>query len=487
MDTRLNPAALRAGMAGDRARPRYHFLPPANWMNDPNGLIQWRGQYHLFYQHNPAAPDWGPPSWGHAVSDDLVHWADWPLALVPTPGGPDAGGCWSGCAVDDHGTPTLIYTGVHPQVQCLATSDDGLLTWHKDPANPIVAGPPPGLDVVGESPGFRDPNVWREGETWYMLVGTGIRGVGGAVLLYRSADLRGWEYLGPACVGEGATPSADGPLAATGAMWECPSLFKLGYAHVLLISPQPESLHTYYMVGDYEAGHFTPATLGQTDFGPYFYAALTTADAQGRRLMWGWVKEGRDLVARRAAGWAGVMSLPRVLSLLPGGRLGMAPPPELAALRGEHWARGGQSVAPGDANLLEGVAGDRLEIDVTCDVGSADEVRLGLRCSPGAEEATWLIYQRAAGELSLDQRTSSLAEGVDKSCFVAPLALEGDARLRLRVFLDGSVIEIFANDTICLTGRVYPARADSLRLSLSTLGGVARVESLDVWQMASIW
>src|SRR5947209_10067528 len=110
-------------------RPAFHFLPERNWMNDPNGLIEWQGQTHLFYQYNPhgAFPD--TIHWGHAVSADRVHWQHLPIALAPTPGGPDAGGCWTGSAVDNAGLPTLIYTGVHPQVVCLAASTDGLLTW----------------------------------------------------------------------------------------------------------------------------------------------------------------------------------------------------------------------------------------------------------------------------------------------------------------------------------------------------------------------
>ncbi|MDE2994105.1 MAG: glycoside hydrolase family 32 protein, partial [Chloroflexota bacterium] len=129
----------------DPHRPRYHFLPPSGWMNDPNGLIQWEGRYHLFYQYSPEFGD-VPDShraatlkhWGHAVSDDLVHWEHWPVALTPTPGGPDKDGCYSGCAVDNHGVPTLVYTGVFPQCACIATSDDGLVTWTKHPANPVV-------------------------------------------------------------------------------------------------------------------------------------------------------------------------------------------------------------------------------------------------------------------------------------------------------------------------------------------------------------
>src|SRR5918911_968679 len=125
--------AQRKELDGDAHRPQFHFLPPANWMNDPNGLIQCRGQYHLFYQYNPHAPVHGNIHWGHAVSDDLAHWRHLPIALAPTPGGPDAGGCWSGCAIVQDGVPTLIYTGYVEGVQCpcLATSDDELITWDK--------------------------------------------------------------------------------------------------------------------------------------------------------------------------------------------------------------------------------------------------------------------------------------------------------------------------------------------------------------------
>src|SRR5947209_12491947 len=139
--------AQRKGLLGDPHRPHYHFLPPANWMNDPNGLLQWKGQYHLFYQYNPYAPVHAHIHWGHAASSDLVHWTDLPIALTPTPGRADADGCWSGCAIDHHGTLTLLYSGLlysglHPQAVCLATSADELLTWHYYPGNPVIEGPP---------------------------------------------------------------------------------------------------------------------------------------------------------------------------------------------------------------------------------------------------------------------------------------------------------------------------------------------------------
>src|SRR5438067_1299485 len=122
-------ATVRDRFAADHHRPRYHFLPPSNWMNDPNGVIQWQGKYHLFYQHNPFGPLWSTMHWGHAVSEDLIHWTDLPIALAPTPGGPDEAGCFSGCAVKNGNVPALVYTGTRGekhniQTQCLATSHD---------------------------------------------------------------------------------------------------------------------------------------------------------------------------------------------------------------------------------------------------------------------------------------------------------------------------------------------------------------------------
>ncbi|MBZ0294813.1 MAG: glycoside hydrolase family 32 protein, partial [Anaerolineae bacterium] len=145
--------SIRKQLAADHQRPQYHFLPPSNWMNDPNGLIQWNGQYHLFYQYNPHGPLWGTIHWGHAISDDLIHWADWPIALTPTLGGPDEAGCFSGCAVNHDGVPTLIYTGTRGerhdiQTQCIATSHDGLLTWETYSGNPVLDAVP---DEAGQT------------------------------------------------------------------------------------------------------------------------------------------------------------------------------------------------------------------------------------------------------------------------------------------------------------------------------------------------
>ena len=271
----------------------------------------------------------GPKRWGHAVSADLVHWEHLPIALSPTPGGPDEDGVWTGCAVlDDHCTPTIIYTGVRaagrgrhaPAVQCLATSHDGLRTWRKHPANPVIAGPPEGMDVVG----FRDPQVWREPDGWYQVVGAGIRGEGGAALLYRSPDLVSWEYL---------HPLATGVAAETGEMWECPDFFALGDRHVLLISALGQQL---YLTGRYRDHRLSVEAQGALGYGRSYYAGKSFVDGLGRRILWGWLREERNGGAAEAAGWSGAMALPVALSMQPDGTVGAAPVDELTSLRGRH-------------------------------------------------------------------------------------------------------------------------------------------------------
>ncbi len=466
--------AQRQALANDPHRPRYHFLPPANWINDPNGLIQWGGLTHLFYQFNPNGPFHDAIHWGHAASKDLIHWEHWPIALSPTPGGPDQDGCWSGCAVDNNGTPTLIYTGLEPQVQCLATSVDGLKTWQKHP-QPIISVPPGDLDIVG-SPDFRDPFVWREDDAWLMAVGTGIRGKGGAVLLYRSHNLIDWQYL---------NVLHSGVFAEGGEVWECPNLFGLGDRHVLLVSEQPEFKHTYYQLGTYEAHRFVPACTGKTDHGCYFYAALTLEDAQKRRLMWGWLKEGRKEASQRRAGWSGMMSLPRVLRVEEDA-LEMSPAHELEALRDERWSIEAVTLAPGSRSLVWNEADNAYELYLEVEFSPDAVFALTLCASPDEREKTVIRYDATSDIVTLDALQSSLQPDTEPER-VSVRHARTSATVCLRVFVDRSVIETFIDKRTCITSRVYPTLPTSSEIWLECLKGSVNLEDLTVWRMRSIW
>jgi beta-fructofuranosidase len=468
----------RERLAADAHRPRYHFLPPSNWMNDPNGLIQWRGQYHLFYQFNPHAPVWGSIHWGHAISDDLVHWRDLPIALEPTPGGVDEHGVFSGCAVDDDGVPTLLYTGVRqpavgPRVElpCLATSSDAeLRTWQKYSQNPVIVSPPLNVDVLG----FRDHSVWKEDGAWYQLIGSGIRDAGGTALLYRSPDLRHWAYVHPILIGDSSQ---------TGEMWECPDLFRVGDEHALVVSPIPMRKALYFL-GSFDDHRFNPRSQAVLDAGGYLYAPQSFADAQGRRIMFGWLWEGRAESAQRAAGWAGVMCLPRVLGPRTDSRLGMQPAPELKSLRRQHTSV--RDVAL-ESRMGVDARGAALEIAVEIAPTSAAQIGIRVRCSPDGAEQTAIVYDTASDRLSIDRQRSSLDPSVQREEHGVRLGLAAAEPLRLDVFVDHSVVEVFANGHTCLASRIYPTRPDSLDVELFALSGAARLLALDVWEMAAVW
>ena len=476
------PPAERA--AGDPHRPVYHFLPPANWLNDPNGLMHWQGQYHLFYQHNPHGPFHATMHWAHAVSEDLVHWQHLPIALAPEPGTADEDGCWSGSAVDNEGVPTLIYSGNRDGVQraCLATSSDGLLTWQKHPGNPVIAEPPPDLHLVA----FRDHSVWREDGAWYQVIGAGLEGQGGATLLYRSADLQTWEYLHPLLVGDLRRFE---PLW-TASMWECPDFFALDGRHVLIVSVwDTGQLHySAAMVGSYRDHHLVPEVEHKLDYGDrHFYAPQSFTDAQGRRIVFGWVHEGRGAQEQLASGWSGVMSLPRVLSLGANGHVCMRPAPELDALRGEQTRCGPITVPAGEVVDHPDVSGDSIELRVDMAPGRDGSCGIIVRRSPDGAEETRIAYDGAQQQLIVDRTRSSLDLGTDHNPHAAPLTLEPGEPLRLRIFLDRSVLEIFANERVSITTRIYQARTDSLGVALVAEGADARLEALDAWQMRSIW
>jgi beta-fructofuranosidase len=474
--------ALQQRLAHDPHRPQYHFLPKANWVNDPNGPIFWKGYCHLFYQYSATVYPQGPKYWGHARSKDMVYWEHLPMALAPTPGGPDKDGCWSGSAFINAGVPTLVYTGVFPQVQCLATSDDDMTTWKKFSGNPVVASPPAGLAVTG----FRDPSIWREGDDWLMTVGAGFQGQGGAVLLYSSKDLAHWDYLHPLFTAppferrDPASPNRYEPNGA-GDMWECPDFFPLGSKHVLLVSAQGR---VHYFVGTYSDRKFHADSQGLIDGSGLHYASKCFEDHQGRRILWGWVRESRSKTAQNAAGWSGAISLPRVLSIDSDGSLRMDPLPELARLRARHHRLANVDVS--GFLPAPNIQGDSLEIQLAMDPGGAKESGISVRRSPDAAEETTISYDAASQTVVFITGRSSLSPDAGGGTYRAALQLNPGEPLRLTIFLDGSVVEVFANGRTCLTGRMYPTRSDSQGVGVFAREGRARVESLDAYEMKPI-
>jgi len=487
-------------MAHDPHRPGYHFLPPRNWMNDPNGLMQFNGRYHLFYQHNPDAPVPFKVRWGHAVSDDLVRWRHLPHALEPTPEGYDKDGTWSGCAVNHNGVPTIFYTGVFPEVQCVATPadlrDPDLVRWNKHPGNPVIAGHPPGLDHDG----FRDPCVFRHGDQWLMALGSGLKAspekgavqspesgvqsregkaeampARGCVLLYRSLDLLKWDYVGILAKGDGNT----------GTTWECPNFFPLGDRWVLTVAFMPLGRNGIF-TGDFDGTRFHARTMSELDQGGCFYAPQVFADERGRRIMFGWLWERRSKELVETAGWAGVQTLPRQLSLGGDGTLRYAPVEEVASLRGEQEVISNVTLGATPHELK--TADDMMEIDV--EFAPPTPSTLGsqgllVRRSLASGEVTRIEYDRTESMLMLDNTPSSLEPGTHRDARRTRLVLAPNEPLRLRVFIDRSVIEVYANERACLTGRVYPNASDATGAAVFGPPGV-RVTRCEAWRICGI-
>lgn len=461
----------------DPFRPNSHFAPPSGWMNDPNGVIQWRGRYHLFYQHNPDGPEPKDIHWGHAVSDDLVSWRHLPIALAPSPGGPDEDGCWSGCSVVRNGVPYIMYTGVRGGAQspCLARTEDleFLTSWRKYRGNPVIASPPKDLETIA----FRDHTVWVEEGRFHQLIGSGVAGRGGAVLHYRSTDLVDWEYLGPFLTAAVST------LENAGVIWECPDFFPLGDRHVLVVSVIDDSRRrAEYIVGSYDKGRFTPEVTGTVDAGDHFYAPQSMTDANGRRLMWGWLRERPDELASHHPTRIGVMSSPRVLSLTNDNHLRSQPAPELGKLRGAHWRRGRAVLDDGRALVLAEVSGETIEVEARIDFGDSSAIELVLSLAPPLREAIVVRIDRRAGVLGIDHVTEARVWPGPRTS----LRKDGQS-VRLHVFFDRSVVEVFSDLTVPVTELVYPERTQLSGVELTSAGGRAHLDSLDAWQLGSIW
>ncbi|CAM3542925.1 MULTISPECIES: GH32 C-terminal domain-containing protein [Saccharibacillus] len=491
----------RSALASDRHRPQYHAHPPAHWMNEPHAPVYFEGKYHLFYQHNPQGPFFHHLHWGHWISEDLVHWRDLPVALAPEDDGLAADGIWSGSAsYDADGLPVLFFTAGHAEASpdqsvALARStyaEDGdaeLVRWTKHPAPLIVQQPDQGR--FGD---FRDPFVWREGDRWYALVGSGTAEGGGTAFAYVSTDLLNWTYKGPFYIADMERFPYLGPI------WELPVLLPLGRdaggaeKHLLLISPvgAGADVEVFYWIGtlDRESLSFVPddeepQLIDVGDF--HFTGPSGMVDPKTGRLIVFTIAQGdRTPEMEYASGWAHNAGLPLQVWLREDGRLGLGPIEELESLRGEKLADL-RDVGADEANrLLSGIEGDMLEIKVELRADGADRWGLAVRRSPGGEEETMLFYDSAESRLGVDRSKTTLdpreqGGGVQSG----RLDLGGDT-LKLHVYLDRSMIEAYANGLKSVTTRAYPSRTDALGLQVRGNGGV-QVMSLEIWEMRSIW
>ena len=480
--TNLFPAEDAKPLSSDPLRPQFHLLPAKNWMNDPNGPIFWRSKYHMFFQYNPNSAVWGDMHWNHAVSDDMIHWKHQPIALAPTPNGDDSDGCFTGSAVSDNGTATIIYTGVKSvaadratlrdghhnfrETQLLATSKDpDLLAWQKHD-KPVIE-PPQDKNLTG----FRDPFLFQtphfDRGPWYCGIASGQFKRGGRVLLYKSEDLRHWKYLHPLAEGQWSGREHTDPVGS-GEMWECPDFFKLDKKWVLLYSTAGS---VFWEVGDLDPKElvFHSQTRGILDHGAY-YAQKTQLDAKGNRILWGWITEKRLDSELLAAGWAGCMSLPRTLKIADDNTLEMEIARESRTLRQQTFEL---------PNKLS--AADRA--------ARAKEIEIKNLCG----ELFWMSDAKKSNFVLSDQSGEWLTISTETNPDGSKLTVNGKTieipptKHPLRdfsLFLDASVAELICDNRHAITTRIYRKPNGPVKISSAT--DEKNLYQLSAWQLNPI-
>lgn len=464
-------------LANDPHYPKYHFTGPESWINDPNGPIFYAGRYHLFYQFDPCVDGKRRGmTWGHAVSTNLVHWQDWPVALWPdTP--EDRGGVYSGNTfVDPQGRLCALYTGNvsgHAETYgILARSADEGVTWRKQVVLQNRQRPNP------ESPVHWDGFTWGDGDQWHQLIGgrTGGTNSQGAAFLWTSQDLENWRLQ-----------KNIAPSIRLGEFWELPYLIPLSGRHVLLVG-----CGNPYWVGNYDrtAMIFSPdqAAPRQVDTGHYYSFNLNMTDSRGpggarRQLMHGWVT-GPPTPTKTVPFWQGAHSIPRVLRLVEN-RLWQEPAPEIECLRGSAHRFTRNSELPA---LLRTVKGDALEIVATFEPGTARQFGLKVRVSGDDKEFTRVWFDNASRRFGVDgptpARNAAELKEVRASGEQDSLLPPGSS-VTMRVFLDRSIVEVFVNG-VAYTARTFPP-PDALGLEVFAEGGEAPVKSCAVYEMQGIW
>lgn len=399
-----------------------HLKAPVGWINDPNGFIYCKGEYHLFYQHFPYAPIWGRMHWGHAVSKDLIHWEHKGIALYPSKTD-DRSGCFSGSAVEHNGKMYLYYTGVNyseenpeninisdvfTSAQLMITSDDGINFDNINNKRTIIS---PITDKnIGCKNHTRDPKVWRGKDAWYMVLGSTADNKG-RLLFYKSHDLENWTYINFA--------EKDG----LGWMWECPDYFETDGRGVLIFSPmgiindgKKYSDVSICMLADFSEKDCSMKLSDNytlLDYGQDLYAPQSTTDENGRRVAAAWARMPEPVDDK----WSGMFCIPRVVEVR-NDHIYFRPHPDAAGL----FAKKISAVSEA------GESGYKISMELK----NGDSINIG-----------GYILERKNDRIYAD-RSAVFAGHTEIRCrFETPEIHEGE---HLDIYVDPNLIEVYIND-----------------------------------------
>ncbi len=466
----------------DRWYPRFHIAAVAGWINDPNGLCHFNGRYHVYFQHYPYGTDWGLMHWGHVSSADLITWRREPIAMAPSLPA-DRDGVFSGSAVvAESGELYVYYTG-HvwnngvdftdgvTQCQMLAVSHDGT---HFEKKGVVIDNP----DGV---PQFRDPKVWRQGDSWYLVVGVGTSDRHGEVWLYRSGDMLDWQF--DRVLYRSSLPGVF--------MLECPDFFPLGDSWVLLVSPMGASpdgferrnIHNVgYVVGRWRPGGDFEVIADHTelDRGGNFYAPQTFEAPDGRRLLLGWMGGGPEQpMPSQADGWCSQLTVPRELGLTADHRLTMWPIAEVEALRTATDEHGALRLTEDESRVVTtDLTAGEIDIEIDLAASTAERIGLAVHKTPDGDE-TLIAYDVQTGRVMVDRHHSGAGQRGYRSA-----AVRGGT-LRMRILLDASSVEVFLDEgREALSLLVFPGEGER-SVELFSEAGTASVTELHVHRMGS--
>lgn len=488
----------------ESSRPQFHFSPPAHWMNDPNGMVYYEGEYHLFYQYYPNDIVWGPMHWAHAVSKDLVYWKNLPIALYPD----SLGYIFSGSAIVDwkntsgfgkNGKAPLVamFTHHNPEVekkggidvekQSIAYSNDNGRTWTKYAGNPVI--PNPGIRD------FRDTKVfWHEKTKQWMVVLAAQK----EVQFYASPDLKHWKYLSSFGADQG---SHNG-------VWECPDIFPLTVPGsktekwVLLVSLGTGATNggsgTQYFVGDFDEKGFTNSNAADKvmwiDYGRDNYAGVTWFNAPDKqRIFLGWMSNWQYATKVPTTTWRSANTLPRTFSLqsTPQGlRLKTLPVANLTKLRSNSYSLPAQKLSASlDLSQKSGFKPSQLELDLEVLLPEGQKVTWGLELRNSKGEKYSVGFDGANQQFFSDRKNagnSDFSTDFAQKIHLAPRENQ-DRRMKMHLFFDVSSVELFADDgSVVLTDLFFPAQPFS-SIILFCEGGEIELKKAQMWELKGIW
>jgi len=493
-------AQQQDSLSGEQHRPLYHFTPPQQWMNDPNGMVYHDGEYHLFYQHYPDSNVWGPMHWGHAVSEDMVHWEHLPIALYPD----SLGMIFSGSAVADLNNTSGLGSTENPpliaiftyhnmegekagkndyQTQGIAYSVDKGRSWEKYEGNPVI-----------ENPGikdFRDPKVFwhQESERWIMIFAAADR-----IRLYNSPNLTDWTFMSE--FGENS--------GSHGGVWECPDLFPLlvngEEKWVMLVSINPGGPNggsaTQYFIGDFDGQTFTndnsPETSLWVDYGKDNYAGVSWSnvpESDGRRIFLGWMSNWQYANVVPTYSWRSAMTIARELQLVDtkeGIRLSSLPVKELHSLRKASLEVESQRISATQSlsaqTSWQAVAKEGIFEFIVPQNSQVKE--FGLKLSNSLGEEVLLGYDKTKNEYYVDR--SQAGKNEFSADFAgrhpAPRTATSDT-IKMHVYIDVASVELFADDGKTVMTEIFFPNENFQQLDLYTEGGEVQLVSGNLHQL----